>query len=288
MERLKTLFTTENGVTSTSANYICNIAKEYLDSIHKKIESIKLYNESLCLLDTDSKKQLSIGITDLEQIQNDIKTIASINALVTYLRKAIAIKEDVINDIENYVIEKYNIVYPKSHFEKKALKEEDIIKEFSLEETIEYDFLTAHAAHYGKMIHPKQPISIARDKFNDIINNPNIIKGEGHDAIIIERTPSLSQEEVESFFMELLNKQRDYEKRLNHIKFEIKERLTKRNIEIANENKLDVHRYLTEYDLVHNEFKRLVEVERSEISKLKIIIPEKFKNTFDFLNSLGK
>ena len=138
------------------------------------------------------------------------------------------------------------------------------------------------------MVHPKQPISIARDKFNDIINNPNIIKGEGHDAIIIERTPSLSQSEVESFFMELLNKQRDYEKRLNHIKFEIKERLTKRNIEIANENKLDVHRYLTEYDLVHNEFKRLVEVERSEISKLKIIIPEKFKKTFDFLNSLGK
>ena len=81
--------------------------------------------------------------------------------------------------------------------------------------------------------------------------------------------------------------QRDFEKRLNSIKFKIEEETHKRNQELTSKNKL----LLEEYNMRLNEYNQLLtekhQNERNEISKLKTIIPEEFKITFNFLNSLG-
>ena len=281
-------FTTEKGITSTSANFVCNIAKEYLDALHQKFNNLKFYSEKLKTLNSNSITELSFGVNNLSEIEDDIAEIAIINSLVTYLRKAIKEKDKIMNNISDFVKWKYpDFKAPEKPEYYEYLIDADIMKEMSLKEIVEYSILESHAAHYGKMVHPKTPLSLARDQYNKIINNPNILKSTEHESLIVYREPSVNSIDLENSFMNLLNKQRDFEKRLNSIKFKIEEEVHKRNQELISKNKL----LLEEYNMRLNEYNQLLaekhQNERNEISKLKIIIPEEFKTTFNFLNSLG-
>lgn len=83
------IFFGENGLTSTSANHIANMAKECYQTLDKELSNFVLYDTTLSsIVVTNSKWTISKGATnsDIEAIPEKLKTIAKIKALIAWLR----------------------------------------------------------------------------------------------------------------------------------------------------------------------------------------------------------
>lgn len=280
-------FFSNTGLTSTSANYICNIAKEYLETLHEEIRAFKPYDTYKGLIDSPTKHLVSSGNTDLSILQEHTHVIAEINGLVAWLREAIKRKDELLQYAEVQV--RYSFrpapTYPPRPT---SVSEEDIMKEWSVEKLSKYYALEAVAIHYGKYIHPKMPISEIKSDFIKKINNPRIVTGEGHDAMLEEYQPTFELHEINFIFMQLQQTYREAEKRLNSIKAEIKETITERNRIESNHYQQVLSQYKTDQALWEAEFQQAVEDEIEKISQYKIVIPEQFKEIYNFLNNLGK
>lgn len=62
MEQDLTFFA-ENGLTSTSANHIANLAKEYVKAQEQKLESVEFYNTYLTIIGSDKGQRVQRGCT---------------------------------------------------------------------------------------------------------------------------------------------------------------------------------------------------------------------------------
>ena len=284
-------FTTEQGLTSTSANYICNIGKEYLETIHTQLQHFKPYDTFQGLIDTDTKHQTQKGNSDLSIFNKGIEEIAQINAFVSWLREAIKTKEKMMEYkfVEDEISEKMEEPkYPNEIVNQESPSMEDLLSELSEDKLAKYYALEAISAHYGKYIHPNMPLSKMRSEYLKIVNNPIEVKGHGHDAEIIEYKPTVSKEELEKLFMQLQNIYREAEKQLNVIKFELETELSKRVSDLSTKKKNAMAQYESErkifFETLHKEVNDLI----AERSKWKIKIPERFKDTYEFLNNIGK
>ena len=76
MEKDK-IFFAENGLTSTSANHIANLAKEMYQESVNSLENLQFYDESLTLLGAVGSTPIKSGATpsDLELIPTTIENI---------------------------------------------------------------------------------------------------------------------------------------------------------------------------------------------------------------------
>ena len=80
-----------NGLTSTSANHIANLAKEMVREIETTLANLTLYSTSVALIGSDSVNILSEGdnADALRDVRSDLHTIAKANSLIAWLREAI-------------------------------------------------------------------------------------------------------------------------------------------------------------------------------------------------------
>ena len=90
------VFFGEQGLTSTSANHIANLAKEYVAGLEESIDGVTLYNTEVSLLidPSGNKHSLVVGNTleDIEDIKNKAMHIAEAKSLIAWLREAIKAK----------------------------------------------------------------------------------------------------------------------------------------------------------------------------------------------------
>ena len=61
---MNNVFFSENGLTSTSANHVANLAKEYVQETESQLANIKLYKSEVALIGTDNKQLLSDDLPD--------------------------------------------------------------------------------------------------------------------------------------------------------------------------------------------------------------------------------
>lgn len=280
-------FFSNTGLTSTSANYICNVAKEYLETLHEEIRAFKPYDTYMSLIDSSTRHLVSSGNTDLSILQEHTHVIAEINGFVAWLREAIKTKDDLLQDAESKVRFLFRAA-PEYPQRPTPISKEDIMREWSEEKLSKYYALEAVATHYGKYIHPRMPISEMKSDFIKKINNPKVVTGEGHDAMLKEYQPTFKLQEVNFIFMQLQQTYREAEKRLNSIKTEIEEAMTEQNRVQANYYQQTLSQYKADQALWEAEFQQAVEDEIEKISQYKIVIPEQFKEIYNFLNNLGK
>lgn len=280
-------FFSNTGLTSTSANYICNVAKEYLETLHEEIRAFKPYDTYMGLIDSSNKHLVSSGNTNLSILQEHTHVIAEINGFVAWLREAIKQKDDLLQYAEVQVRYSFRPA-PEYPSRPTPVTKEDIMKEWSVEKLSKYYALEAVATHYGKYIHPKMPISEMKSDFIKKINNPKVVTGEGHDAMLKEYQPTVELHDVNFTFMQLQQTYREAEKRLNSIKAEIEEAITEQNRVQSNYHQQLLSQYKVDQQLWESELQQAIEDEIEKISQYKIIIPEQFKAAYDFLNNLGK
>ena len=275
-----------DGLTSTSANHIANIAKEMYEALETKIQSLRLYNKdyTLALNGKEYRVENESSKEELFNLADSIKEVSSLKSLIAWLREGIKAKENLTTkEAEEDYIEKLIKEGRKELDDEIDLDDcsfETVLGEMGEETMARYYALEAKCATLGKFIHPDGSFALARKSFFNVTKNPTTIQGKGQDAEIHTFSTSFTAEEVDKEFFELQKRYRSLQAELNKLKAEVdnkyKEELTEQ---------LRVHRiHIQECDLARKE----ALLERSkEIKALKIVIPQSLKEIFDKVNAVA-
>ena len=276
------IFFAENGLTTTSANHIANMAKEKYQVLMKKLNKLEFYDSKVVSLMGSSEAFLSEGVTDLSNIKKDLLNIAKLKSLIAWLREAIKAKEVLRQEALSST---YDLVEPIRPLEENPITDEDVIGSWNIKKRNRYYYLDSVCATIGTYIHPGQPFAIARDNFIEKLSKPRETSGSGRDMVIYTYTPSVSQDEVESTFMDLQETYRSYQSELNSLKYEIEEAVKASKIDCMNKNSIAYATYSTEYQKYTKELALLREKEAARISHLKIIIPDALQDTYNLVKA---
>lgn len=298
---MNNVYFSNEGLTSTTANYYANIAKELQMAAQERLNNVQLYSTSVAVIGSNERQMMSIGSKDLTFISNDLPYLASLNAFCAWIREAIKEKEDQAKKVRELDIEHWseqmNIELPKwpEHpNDPELITEQSVMDSWDINKRNKYLRLEAFAATYGKYIHPDGTFSKARKKAHEVVNKPITKEGVGRDMILYYSDLTVDLESINSTFLSLQNEYRGYEKALNQMKAELKETvndLTRKSYEqyqinIANwkeQQKL----YSSELGKVQSEWTKWKTDELERISQLKITIPDALKDIFRIIQKVG-
>lgn len=282
--------TDTKGITSTSAEYLANVGKESIKNLESKLDKYSLLKVEIELINGE-KKLLNKGSNQVD-LESCLKQIANIHAFCAWVREAIKEKNDLISKLSELSLEEYCCIIetelPLTPNSPKTVTETDIISEMNVKELNTYLTLEAFASTFGKYIHPGGDISNARINLLEKEQESAMLIGSGRDAVIYTYTPNISSKEFDKIYMNLQSQYRDYERKLNSIKYNIKEEVHQRNLKINFEYNKEYRDYVDKMKLLHQQMNEYIISETERISKLKIIIPEKLTDTYLYLESLGK
>lgn len=288
------IYFNENGLTSTSANHIANLAKEYYQTLETKLENIKFYDEKISLISSSDSKLLrgGIALSTLEEIKSDLYKIADAKSLIAWLREAIKAKDNLLKEIKNTSLAKWctenNIDYPELPEMPEILTEDEYLSTLSVKERNRFFFLQTICSVLGQYIHPNGTYSHERKSLKNKIQNPNSLSGSGRDAILYSYTPTISLDSVDELFFELQAKHREFQAELNGMLHKMQQAIDAD--EVA--KRAEYNSKLSEYGIFvgkyNAEYKKALKEKEMEISKLKIIIPNSLTEIYEKVSALGK
>lgn len=288
---MSVFLTDGQGITSTSANFLANLAKEQKAADLKLLSNLLLTNVSVELINGD-KKPYKKGLTSLKFLRQKLLRIGELNAFCAWLREAIKEKEALLEHNNDLTFDEFcelqGIVIPKRPIRPGEVTAEDVMNTWSIKEKQNYLRLEALASTIGNAIHPQSSPNFAssRNSMYEELANPTTIRGEGRDLVIYTSTPSVDPDEVEEVFVDLQNLHREYEKQLNSIKYHLKEEVNKKNLQLQQDYEDARVKYSDEICAITSQLKVFKTKENQRISSLKIVIPEKFQSIYEELNSL--
>lgn len=328
----------------TSAQYLSNLSQEKANEVREKFKNPAFYDVKVGLIGDQEKSVMSKGLTDsdLENLKTQIVLISKMDSFTAYVREAMKDKEVTLQEIVDMSLEDWikftsHEEFPKflsyeEWLEESGLEEPEVtierptepspeitgikklIRKLPLKEYQEYLDLDTKAAVLGKLCHSdKAPLVIARRDYLEILSKPLRKEGNGRDTCIYESIPSVTGEALESVFEGLQADYREAEKKLNKIRFDLREEETQRfrrdsadfkkafeeyskQAEEVEAEKQDLRKKYSAYrkevgrkqTTMKAEFEEWKVAEHSRVSKLKIIIPEALQETYEYLENLGK
>lgn len=97
------------GITSTSANHVANMAKESISEIVNDLNAISFYDATVCLLSGGNPQQAAIGSRreDIDKVQASLESIGEANALIAWLREAVKARERMLQEVKDMTLEGY-------------------------------------------------------------------------------------------------------------------------------------------------------------------------------------
>ena len=107
------IFFDKDGLTSTSANYICNLSKETYTQIEKELDNIRFYDKEMQLIGTPAKQLISEGTKDVSDIIDKLDRIAKLKSLIAWLREALKAKDRLFKEAENMSYEDFGLEVPE-------------------------------------------------------------------------------------------------------------------------------------------------------------------------------
>ena len=281
----------EKGVTSTSANFLANLAKEIIRDTEQKLRKLRFYNTDVELINGE-KKTLQYNTVELDSLKTMLNTISSMYSFCAWVREAIKAKEALTEKASMYNIFDYGrdhgVEIPERPNDPKEVTIQDIIDEMSIKERNRYLTIETFAATFGKYIHPDGAIAQARETFQEKMAEPTYISGSGRDMVIYTYKSPNSIDDVEDTFIALQGKQREYEKQLNALKFKLREEANKRNSQNQAEFQLAYNEFRSQYNIVHAEAEKVRIKLMEDVSKLKIVIPDDLTDIYNYLETLVK
>lgn len=283
----------EKGLTSTSANHIANLAKEFVQDLEIQLASINFLNTTVASILAESPGyQTTVGVDDLSFVIPSIEQIAKAKSLIAWLREAIKTKNEQIDAVKSascsLIAEQNGIAIPVRPERIQAKNEQDYLDQLTVKERNKFLELETNCAVIGKLIHPNNAFSKARKRLQDIFNNPSKIAGEGRDTIIYTFSPSIKPSEVEDLFFKLQNMHREMQAELNGMKHKQELWIMRENMRIEQENDQLRSRYAEEskhFDFAINQIRTQIV---NDLSELKIIIPNDLQEIYQMITKLGK
>lgn len=288
----KSEFFAEKGLTSTSANQVANMAKEYVDTHKTALESVRFYDTSVELIDGTNPKQVSFGIRDITVIPSYLDEIAKANSLIAWLREAIKAKEQTVCAVDEFGVEEYcqmvGKTLPTKPSRQHVLTTEEWIENLSANERNRYLYLETQCAVIGKYIHPNGEYAKARKNLKNVMANPCKVEGDGRNTIIRSYTPSVDLEKVEAQFFELQNKHREFQKKLNSMKYDCEKAIAESQADSDAKYAEDLTIYNNAVEAINAEYKVYWNQQMKLAKDLKIAIPESLQGIYDKISKLGR
>ena len=288
------IYFSENGLTSTSANHIANLAKEYYQTLETKLENIKFYDEKISLISSSDSKLLRGGITPstLEEIKSDLYKIADAKSLIAWLREAIKAKDNLLKEIKSTSLEKWcssnNIDYPELPKMEEVLTEDEYLSTLSVKERNRFFYLQTMCSVLGQYIHPNGTYSHERKSLKNKMQNPNSLSGSGRDAILYSYTPTISLDSVDELFFELQAKHREFQAELNGMLHKMQQAINADEVAKRAEYNSKLSEYGIFVEKYNAEYRKSLKEKEIEISKLKIIIPNSLTEIYEKVSALGE
>lgn len=279
----------KEGLTTTSANHIANMAKELYSKLESEINEISAFDKTAKIIGDNTEMLIHSGTTssDFNAINNKLRKIAECKGLIAYLREAIKERDSLYKTIESYVnIDKRNeLISPKRE---PLITVEEIMSSWSIGELIRYYRLEAKCATLGKYIHEKGKLNVLRKEYYKTIQNPIEINGNGRDTLAVTNTATLTSEEIEDKFFTIQEEYRNAQAELNGMKHSIEEAIEKDKIKKDEDFKLAYNKYNGDLQNLDNEECVEKNCALKELQELKIIIPTYFKNIYEEISNLSK
>lgn len=286
---MKTQYFGEVGLTSTSANYICNLAKESYEKLESKLNATSFLEEYITIIGARAETRVLLASKDLlNTAPVMLKEIYNLKSLIAWLREAIKEKENLFKANKLFESTEYTTLMANKPVRKDYLTEQDVIESWTVKEQEEYLSLETKCAVIGKYIHPNGPLSRAKKDLSHRISHPIVTECSGRDTIVRRYQAVTTEEEVDALFFSLQNKHRELQAQLNGIKHKIEVTLREDMQKKDEEYKLELEAYHAKLAELR-ESDKLTRIARDkEIEALKIIIPNDLKATYDSLAKLGK
>lgn len=290
------VFFGENGLTSTSAQHVKDMAGHYVDDLKQKLSSITFVNSNINIIGGENSTLVNKGWNEeeLNSVNEILERISQAQALQAWLGEAINAKQNRQTYVGHYNIKDYcndyNIVYPTEPTNVKYATEADWLKTLSIKELNRYLTLQTYCAVFGNFIHPKYGSNFhtARQLAIKVEKAPYEVTENGRDTVIYNKTLSVDIETIDNKYFELQAIHRDKQSEFNALRHQF---------EVYRDSKFTQDQ--TEYDKKLLEYKQRVtelssqwqakkdELER-ECANLKIVIPDALKSIYDKVNRLGK
>lgn len=286
----------EEGValTSTSANHIANMAKEYIQGMETQLNNVSFLNVEVGLISANAHNVIQEGTSGevLSSIPSMLESIAQAKSLIAWLREAIKAKNDLINGLQSVSLddwcEENGVEKPLSPVAPHVLTEQEYYASLPIKERNRYYQLETVAAVIGKYIHPDGVLSDERKKLKDRIQHPHQVDGKGRDALIYTYEPSVSAEDVDNTFYELQKKHREIQAQLNAMKYSCEQAINESTNKVNTEYMAASQKYQAELKDVLGALKTWMDEKSQEYSKLKIVVPNSLLGIYNTINSLGK
>ena len=286
------VFFGENGLTSTSANHIANLAKEFISTNENHLNNISFVNCAIELIGANKDQTYSLGVKNLDDIDVILVNIAKCKSLIAWLREAIKAKNALISDINNLNLCDYcklkEIPYPEGPQLPDYLTEEEYYDSLPIKERNEYYSLEAEAATLGQFIHPGGNFSKQRSLLSEKMMNPIKSEGEGRDTVLYKYSPSVNLTEVEEVFFKLQAKYREIQARLNGMKHLCELAMQKDQLQKIEAYKIADNDYSAKRKELINECNIYKAEELAKVQALKIVIPNSLESIYKKIQSLGK
>lgn len=287
----------EEGValTSTSANHIANLAKEYIQGVETQLNNICFFNAEVALVGSTGGVitiQTGESLEVLDSLQSLLEEVAQAKSLIAWLREGIKAKENLMKDLQTISLEDWckenGIAKPEAPNYGHVLTEIEYYISLPIKERNRYYQLETEAAVLGKYIHPDGHLSDARKELKDKLQHPHKVDGKGRDALIYTYSPTVDVAEVDNVFFELQKKHREIQAQLNAIKYNCKQAINESTNKVNTEYMVASQKYQAELKDVLGAFKTWKDEKSQEYSKLKIVVPNSLLGIYNTINSLGK
>ncbi len=290
------IFFGDAGLTSTSANHIANMAKEFILAKSAMVKHLRFVNRTMCVVAAvpGAPMEVSNGKTESEltAVSEAYGDISRAKALIAWLREAIKAKESFSSDVKDMRLPGYcemmGIETPEYPSEQPHMTEDDYFATLPMKDRARYYALETKCAVLGQAIHPDGAFAIARKEMIDSIADPSRLVVKNATTFVERVTPSLPSEALDKFYFDLQAEHRAAQSELNTIKFGCEKAVSADAIAKQSEYNAALQEYNARTSALTSDLALYKKKRMSEISALKIVIPDSLKPIFEKINGLGK
>lgn len=286
-------FTTEEGMTSTSAQHVSAMANVMVQDIKQHIMGLRLYEKSIRVIG-DAEVTVETVNNTLPEIAESVKRICKANALIAWLREAVKEREQAQKYVSDMSLDDW---MKKQGIEKPAVPQPPQMPRInfqdyktildtglSVKEYNRFVELNSALAVYGEMIHEKGLLTRQKSELARIMQNPTEVKESGRDTIITTYKVSPHMTDIDNLYTELQSEYRKLQAEKNGIEAKFSNLAMDYQTRKMDEWKAAKAQYDRDLQKVNSE---LVGIQTQmndwkkqrleELAALKIIIPDALK-----------
>ena len=287
-------FTTEEGMTSTSAQHVSAMANVMVQDIKQHIMGLRLYEKSIRVIG-DAEVTVETVNNTLPEIAESVKRICKANALIAWLREAVKEREQAQKYVSDMSLDDW---MKKQGIEKPVSPEPPQMPRInfqdyktildtglSVKEYNRFVELNSALAVYGEMIHEKGLLTRQKSELSRIMQNPTEVKESGRDTIITTYKVDVNiSADIDNLYTELQSEYRKLQAEKNGIEAKFSnlamDYQTRKNDEwkaAKAQYDRDLQKVNSELVGIQTQMKEWKKQRLEELAALKIIIPDALK-----------